>query len=91
MRRRDNVPLHGEEELPLVLVPNPPLGLEVREAPEIVADVKEIVRARMVFTIEPGVYVPGKMGVRIEDNVVAREHGCKVLTKALPKEFEWWK
>jgi Xaa-Pro dipeptidase len=67
------------------------LGLEVHEAPYIVSEGEEIVRERMVFTIEPGVYVTGKMGIRIEDNVAATEHGCKVLTKALPKEFEWWK
>ncbi len=67
------------------------LGLEVHEAPYIVAEGREIVRERMVFTIEPGVYLPGKMGVRIEDDVLATYRGSKVLTKTLPKSFEWWK
>jgi len=67
------------------------LGLEVHEAPYIVPQGKEMVLASMVFTIEPGVYVPGKMGVRIEDDVLATDRGCKVLTRKLPKEFEWWK
>jgi Xaa-Pro dipeptidase len=67
------------------------LGLEVHEAPYIVSGGKEIVLASMVFTIEPGVYVPDKMGVRIEDDVLATDRACKVLTGFLPKEFGWWK
>jgi Xaa-Pro dipeptidase len=66
------------------------LGLEVHEAPYIVAEGKEIVLPSMVFTIEPGVYIPGEMGIRIEDDVLTTDRGCKVLTKSLPKQFEWW-
>jgi len=45
----------------------------------------------MVFTTEPGVYIPGRLGVRIEDNVVATADGAEVITGSLPKEFGWWK
>ena len=67
------------------------LGLEVHEAPYIVSGGEEIVLPSMVFTIEPGVYIPGKIGVRIEDDVISADRSCKVLTRKLPKQFEWWK
>jgi len=38
----------------------------------------------MVFTIEPGIYLPGRFGVRIEDTVTVMSDGCRVLTK-VPK------
>lgn len=41
----------------------------------------------MVFTIEPGVYVEGKAGVRIEDDVLVTKQGVEVLTK-YPKELQ---
>lgn len=56
------------------------VGLEIHEAPRVAADQKEILQPGMVITIEPGVYVPGKWGVRIEDMVVVTESGCEVLT-----------
>ena len=67
------------------------LGLEVHESPYIVSGGTKIIRASMVFTVEPGVYIPGKLGVRIEDDLLATDRGCKVLTRSLPKEFEWWR
>ena len=67
------------------------LGLEVHEAPYVVPNGEEKLLESMVFTVEPGVYIPEKMGVRIEDDVVITKSGCKVMTKALPKEFGWWK
>jgi Xaa-Pro aminopeptidase len=36
-------------------------------------------------------YVPGKIGVRIEDDVISTDRGFKVLTRMLPKQFGWWK
>lgn len=57
------------------------LGLEVHEAPFIVEGNDEPLRPGMVFTVEPGVYFPGVGGVRIEDDVLVTEDGCRVLTE----------
>ena len=62
------------------------LGLEIHEAPKIAAAQKEVLRPGMVITVEPGVYLPGKWGVRIEDTVVVTETGCEILT-ACPKDL----
>jgi Xaa-Pro dipeptidase len=67
------------------------LGLEVHEAPYIVPGGGEIVDASMAFTVEPGVYIEGKTGIRIEDDLVVTKQGRRVLTKILPKEFGWWR
>ena len=56
------------------------VGLEIHEAPRVAAGQKEILRPGMVITIEPGVYFPGKWGVRIEDMVAVSGSGCEVLT-----------
>ena len=62
------------------------VGLDVHEAPRIAAKSKGILEAGMVVTIEPGVYIPGLWGVRIEDTVLVKEDGCEVLTK-ISKDF----
>jgi Xaa-Pro aminopeptidase len=56
------------------------VGLEIHEPPRIAAGQAEVLRPGMVITVEPGVYIPGKFGVRIEDMVVVTERGCQVLT-----------
>jgi Xaa-Pro aminopeptidase len=56
------------------------VGLEIHEAPRVAAGQREILQPGMVITIEPGVYFPGKWGVRIEDMVAVTASGCEVLT-----------
>ena len=68
------------------------LGLEVHEAPYIVAGGRERIRPGMVFTAEPGVYIAGKLGVRIEDDVAISKDGRgDVMTGTLPKDYGWWR
>jgi Xaa-Pro aminopeptidase len=56
------------------------VGLEIHEPPRVAAGQKEILVPGMVITIEPGAYIPGKWGVRIEDMVLVTERACEVLT-----------
>lgn len=62
------------------------VGLEVHEKPLIGPKGKNALRPGMVFTVEPGLYVSGFGGVRIEDMVILREKGIEVMTQ-FPKEL----
>lgn len=62
------------------------VGMEVHEMPSVSPRGKESLLAGSVITIEPGVYIPGFGGVRIEDLVVVEESGCRLLS-ASPKEL----
>ncbi len=62
------------------------VGLEIHEAPRLAKGQTQKLQPGMVVTIEPGVYIPGKGGVRIEDMVLVTKTGCEVLTPT-PKEL----
>lgn len=64
------------------------LGLEIHELPQIAADVTDVLEVGMVFTVEPGIYIPGFGGVRIEDNIHITENGAEVLTH-FPKRLTY--
>ena len=57
------------------------VGLEVHEAPRIASDSPDILEEQMVVTIEPGIYLPGHWGIRIEDTVLVKKNSCEKLTK----------
>jgi Xaa-Pro aminopeptidase len=63
------------------------IGLEVHEDPYIVEGNEEPLRPGMCFSIEPGIYIPGELGVRIEDIVVVTEEGGRRLNHA-PRELQ---
>lgn len=62
------------------------VGIEIHEKPFISPKSTATLRSGNVVTDEPGIYIPGKFGVRIEDMALITENGCKNLTKA-PKEL----
>ncbi|MGE5597895.1 MAG: M24 family metallopeptidase, partial [Bacteroidota bacterium] len=62
------------------------VGVEVHEEPRVSPAGEMILQPGMAVTVEPGIYLPGLAGVRIEDLVVLTDGGCRNLTKS-PKEL----
>lgn len=62
------------------------VGLEIHESPNVSPLSSEILEEGMVITVEPGIYIPGWGGVRIEDMAVVTKDGFEILTKT-PKDF----
>lgn len=63
------------------------VGLDIHEAPRLRLDSQEILRENMVVTVEPGIYLEGFCGVRIEDLVVLKKSGLDILSKS-PKSLK---
>jgi len=74
---RSNLPVYGHGT-------GHGFGLEIHEMPFLKADGKGKLRAGEVLTIEPGVYIPDKLGVRIEDDILVTETGYRILTRNCP-------
>ena len=62
------------------------LGMEVHEAPSCSPSGETVMEVNMISSAEPGIYLPGKFGVRIEDVVIFTENGCEDIT-ASPKNL----
>jgi len=63
------------------------IGLDVHEGPRLARNVETVLQPGMVVTVEPGIYLPGWGGVRIEDDVLVTRQGCEVLS-TVPKDWE---
>ena len=63
------------------------VGLEVHESPRLNMQSQAVLEPGMAVTVEPGIYLPGKGGVRIEDLVIVTGDGCDILTRT-PKDLK---
>jgi len=65
------------------------IGLEIHELPFLKADTRaEKLKPGQVITIEPGVYIPGRLGIRIEDDILVTPTGCRILTRHCPHSYQ---
>lgn len=58
------------------------LGLEIHESPSFSSACKTELKPGMLLTVEPGIYLPGRLGVRIEDVILVTRNGCEVLSQS---------
>ena len=63
------------------------IGIDVHELPDVSQSSEVVAEEGMIFSVEPGIYVPGEVGVRIEDLVLVTKDGCKVLN-SYPKDIQ---
>ncbi len=63
------------------------VGIEIHEAPRLNTESEVVLKEGMIVTVEPGIYLPGQGGVRIEDLIVVTRDGCELLSSA-PKELK---
>ncbi|MCF8009747.1 MAG: aminopeptidase P family protein [Clostridiales bacterium] len=61
------------------------VGLDVHESPRLSQNSSEVLEENMIVTVEPGIYIPGWGGVRIEDTLVVQKDGCRILCSS-PKD-----
>lgn len=61
------------------------IGLEVHEEPRISGKEKSQLKAGMIFTVEPGIYLPDRFGIRLEDMALVTKEKCEVISGALDK------
>jgi Xaa-Pro aminopeptidase len=64
------------------------LGLEIHEGPRLAAKQTQKLEAGMIITVEPGVYMPGRFGLRIEDMVLVTSGGHEILTPSVKAWIE---
>jgi Xaa-Pro aminopeptidase len=62
------------------------LGVDIHEPPYITSTSDSVLEEGMVFSIEPGVYIPGRFGIRLEDIIIVRENGPEILS-SLPRDL----
>ena len=65
------------------------IGLSIHEAPSVAGNNTDIILKGMYHSVEPGIYIPGEFGMRIEDDVYATEDGALVLTDMMRKDLEY--